>query len=72
MTWSLSALYSELSDMELDRLINEIRDSFPNCGYRMMDGYLRQQGIRVTQAKIRNSMHRVDPAMEGSNTTKGI
>ena len=58
---SVSALYSEISDVELDRLINEIRGSFPNCGYRMMDGHLRQRGIRVTQARIRNSMHRVDP-----------
>ena len=58
---TVSALYSEISDGELDRLINEIRGSFPNCGYRMMDGHLRQRGLRVTQARIRNSMHRVDP-----------
>lgn len=25
------------------------------------DGWSRQRGIRVTQARIRNSMHRVDP-----------
>ena len=58
---SVSALYSEISDTELDRLINEVHGSFPNCGYRMMDGHLRQHGISVTQARIRNSMHRVDP-----------
>ena len=49
---SVSALYSEISDMELDRLINEVHGSFPNCGYRMMDGHLRQRGISVTQARI--------------------
>ena len=37
---SVSALYPEISDVELDRLINEIRGSFPNCGYRMMDGHV--------------------------------
>ena len=58
---SVSALYSEISDRELDRLVDDIRGSFPNCGYRMMDGHLRQRGIRVTQARIRDSMHRVDP-----------
>ena len=47
--------------MELDRLTNEIRGSFPNCGCRMMYGHLRQHGIQVTQARIQNSMHRVDP-----------
>lgn len=57
----LSALDSEISDRELDRLINEIRCSFPNCGYHMMDGHLRQLGLRVMQARIQNSMHRVDP-----------
>lgn len=59
--YGLSALYPEISDMELDRLINEIRGSFLYCGYCMMDGHLRQRGIRVTQVRIRNSMHRVDP-----------
>ena len=58
---SVSALYSQISDGELDRLVDDIRGSFPNCGYRMMDGHLRQRGIRVTQARIRDSMHRVDP-----------
>ena len=58
---SVSGLYSDISNCELDRLVDEIRGSFPNCGYRMMDGHLRQRGIRVTQVRIRNSMHRVDP-----------
>ena len=54
---SVSGLYSDISNCELDRLVDEICGSFPNCGYRMMDGHLRQRGIRVTQARIRNSMH---------------
>lgn len=58
---SVSAIYSDISDRELDRLVDEIRISFSNCGYRMMDGHLRQRGIRIVQARIRNSMNRVDP-----------
>ena len=27
----------------------------------MMDGHLRQRGIRVTQARIRSCMHKIDP-----------
>ena len=34
---SVSALHSEIGDVELDRWINEIYASFPNCGYRIMD-----------------------------------
>jgi hypothetical protein len=26
----------------------------------MMDGHLRQRGVRITQARIRQSMHKVD------------
>ena len=58
---SVSGLYSEISNCELDRLVSEIHSSFPNCGYRMMNGHLRQRGIHVTQARIQSSMHRVDP-----------
>ena len=58
---SVSSLYSEMSEHELERMVNEIQSSFPNCGYCMMDGHLRQRGVRITQARIRNCMHKVDP-----------
>ena len=58
---SVSGLYSEISNCELVRLVNRIRSSFPNFGYRMMNGHLHQRRIRVTQARIQSSMHRVDP-----------
>ena len=69
---SVSVLYSEISNCELVRLVNKIQSSFPNCGYRMMNGDLHQRRIRVTQARIQSSMHRVDPSMERSNTTEKI
>jgi hypothetical protein len=57
---SVQGLYSDISDRELQRLISDINIAFPNCGYRMMDGHLRQRGVRITQARIRQSMHKVD------------
>ena len=57
---SVSGLYSDISEHELLETVKGIYNSFPNCGYRMMDGHLRQRGIRVTQAQIRNCMHLVD------------
>ena len=58
---SVTGLYSDINDRDLKGVVREIQSSFPNCGYRMMDGHLRLRGIRVTQARIRNCMHAVDP-----------
>ena len=58
---SVSALYSGISDTDLDIAITSLKHQYPNAGYRMMNGLLLQQGIRVQQARIRESMHRVDP-----------
>ena len=58
---SVSHFYSSISEHELLRVMKDIYSSFPNCGYRMMDGHLRRRGIRVSQARIRSSIHCVDP-----------
>ncbi len=57
----VSALYTNISDTDFDSVVSDIKSVNPNCGYRMLNGYLRSRGIRVTQERIRNSMHRVDP-----------
>ena len=53
--------YSTLSDSELDRVVTSIQHSNPNCGYRMMQGYLARLGHRVQQCRVRESMARIDP-----------
>ena len=58
---SVAQRYSDISDSKLLRLVRDIQKSFPNCGYRMMDGHLRHRGTRVSQARIRSAMHNVDP-----------
>lgn len=58
---SVSSLYSEISDNDLDRAVTALKEEHPNSGYRIMNGLLLQQGIRVKQMRIRESMHRVDP-----------
>ena len=58
---SVSKLYSDINDQELDSLVVQIKHDFPNAGYRLMEGYLLQQGHRVLQVRIRDSMRRVDP-----------
>ena len=58
---SIRSLYSVISDQELDKIVSEVKKEFPNCGYRLMKGHLLHRGYRVTQAQIRESLHRVDP-----------
>jgi len=53
--------YSDVDDARLDQTVRELKQHFANSGYRMMDGLLRQHGIRVQQVRVRESMHRTDP-----------
>ena len=61
----VTALYSTITDQELDVLITQIKHTFPNSGYRLMQAHLCREGHRVTQIQVRESMCRVDP--EGSS-----
>lgn len=58
---SVSALYSQINDHQLDVLVSQIKHEFPNCGSRLMHGHLVSRGHRVSQARVRESLHRVDP-----------
>ena len=58
---SVGALYSDISDQELDSTIQEIKVLFPNSGYRLVRGHLLSQGYRIPQVRIRDSLQRVDP-----------
>lgn len=58
---SIGALYSDISDFELDSIVSRIKVLFPNCGYRLMGGHLLSQGYRISQVRIKDSLNRVDP-----------
>ena len=53
--------YSSISDQELDRIVTFVQHHNPNCGYRMMQGYLQRFGHRVQQIRVREAMARTDP-----------
>ncbi|XP_077407559.1 uncharacterized protein LOC144038728 [Vanacampus margaritifer] len=63
-SWGISvrALYSQLTNDELDNLVSQTHLCNPHAGYRLMMGLLRAQGHRVQWQRIRESMHRVDTA----------
>ena len=55
--------YSSISDLELDRLIINIRSHFPRIGCRQMRAMLEaNHGVRVQRYRVRMAMRRVDPA----------
>ena len=58
---SVNDFYSAISDSDLDRAVSALKVQYPNSGYRMMAGLLLQQGVRVKQMQLRESMQRVDP-----------
>jgi hypothetical protein len=50
-----------LTDIALDELVRGVQEQFPNAGYRRIYSVLRSRSIRVTQARVRDSLHRTDP-----------
>ena len=56
--WSLrvSQAYSIIDDTNLDRAVLEVKQSFPDCGYRMMMGLLRARGVVVQRQRVRWSV----------------
>ena len=58
---SVRSTYSDLTDDELDHIINQIKLDFPTCGNKQMIGHLASQGIKVQQSRVQESMRRVDP-----------
>ena len=58
---SIRGFYSDITDTRLEEVVSELKDLYPTCGYRIMDGLLRQRGIRVTQSRLREVLHRTDP-----------
>jgi len=53
--------YSDMSDSDLDSLVREIKRAHPNDGERLMIGHLSRYGVTVPRARLRGSIHRVDP-----------
>ena len=53
--------YSLISEPDLDEVVRQIKQEHPNDGEIMLAGHLLKQGIRVQRAKLRASIHRIDP-----------
>jgi len=52
---------SDISDSDLDRLIQTLRHQFTRAGVAMIGGMLRNLGYRIPRERIRHSLIRIDP-----------
>ncbi|CAB4030396.1 Hypothetical predicted protein, partial [Paramuricea clavata] len=52
--------FSDISDDDLDRVVNNICHDFPQCGENMLKQILSGKGIKVQRVRLRDSLHRVD------------
>ena len=58
---SINTTFSSLNNDELDAVVRDIVNEFPNVGYRRLAGFLRVKGINVQQQRVREALRRVDP-----------
>ena len=58
---SCRAVYSLMSDEQLDTIMLSILAEFPETGYKRMTGFLKARGIVLQQSRIREAMRRVNP-----------
>ncbi|RVE62483.1 hypothetical protein OJAV_G00157510 [Oryzias javanicus] len=57
---SVRQRYSQISEEQLDQVIQQIKTELPTAGYRMVKGRLLSMGINMQWQKLTASMHRVD------------
>ena len=53
--------YSDITETQLDAVVRTVKQEHPNDGEIMIAGHLLKQGVRVQRAKLRKSIHRIDP-----------
>lgn len=53
--------YTEISDADLDILIEAYTQEKPESGIRYVTGFLRHHGLNIQRRRIIESLHRVDP-----------
>jgi hypothetical protein len=58
--YGIQAGHSELSDENLDQMVQSFREAYPDSGLRYARGYLHKEGFRVQKERISSSLGRVD------------
>ena len=59
--YGLSQLqFTEITESELDEVVEEITRQYPSCGEGLLKQILADRGIKVQRMRLRDSIHRVD------------
>ena len=53
-------MYSDISDGDLDQLIESIKEKHPAAGEIMIAGHLKSMNLKVQRSRLRKSVRRVD------------
>lgn len=57
---SIRSKYANLTNYELQQVVAEIKEDYPQCGNLQMKGHLLSRGLRVQQQRIRDTLRSVD------------
>ena len=55
--------FTDVSNDDLDEYVREILEVTPSAGQRLVEGGLRQMGLRFQRHRIQESIRRVDPVL---------
>ena len=55
--------FSDVSNDDLDEYVREILEVTPSAGQRLVEGGLRQRGLRIQRHRIQESIRRVDQVL---------
>ena len=58
---SVHSTYEKLTDDDLDVIVKNILQDFPNSGYKSMLGHLLSRGHYIQEMGVKESMRRCDP-----------
>ena len=53
--------YSDITDADLDIMVEDVLSMLPNSGELMVRGALRARGVRIQRRRLREAIWRVDP-----------
>ena len=53
-------LFSDISDSDLKDIVSSLKNKLPDCGERMVSGFLQEQGIFIPRCRLRIAIHKVD------------
>ena len=53
--------YTQITEPELDDVIRNILQEFPNSGYKSLRGRLLAGGLKVQERRLREATRRTDP-----------